>query len=151
MATLHLEIVTAERRLFEGDAEMVVAPALDGVVGILPHHSPLVTVLKTGELKIRRGGEDEYLALAGGFLQVRSDRVIILADAAERAEEIDVARAQEARDRAQEALRVTTEGDVETTRAALQRALLRLQVAERVQRRAAGRRAHIPDEQRELG
>lgn len=150
MATLHLEIVTAESKVFEGEAEMVVAPALDGVVGILPHHSPLVTVLKTGELKIRRGGEDEYLALAGGFLQVRPDRVIILADAAERADEIDVARAQAARDRAHEGLRATPGSDVETTQAALQRALLRLHVAERTQRRA-GRRAHVPDEQRELG
>ncbi len=150
MATLRLEIVTAERNVFADDVDMVVVPAIDGVVGILPHHSPLVTVLRPGELKLRRGGEDELLAIGGGFLQVLPDKVIILADAAERAEEIDLGRAQAARERAQQLLAVRSDTDVELARAALQRALVRLRVAERVQNRA-GRRAHVPDERRELG
>ncbi len=150
MATLRLNIVTAERSVFTDDVEMVVAPAQDGVVGILPHHAPLVTVLKPGELKLVRGGEEELLAVHVGFLQARPDQVIILADAAERAEEIDLALSQAARDRARQALEHPSEGDVEVLRGALQRALLRVHVGERIQRHA-GRHAHVSDEQRVLG
>jgi len=133
MVTIKLEIVTAERAVFSEDVEMVVAPGVEGHLGILPHHTPLMTMLQPGELRIRKaGGEESYLAVTGGFLEVRPDRVIVLADAAERVEEIDVARAEAAKCRARDLLK---EGgpnlDAARAEAALQRSLIRLEVAER--------------------
>lgn len=136
MATIRLDIVTAERQVFSEDVDIVVAPGVEGQLGILPHHAPLMTMLQPGELVIRKGGQEFYLAVSGGFLEVRPDRVIILADAAERADEIDLARAEEARHRAQEQLEHRI-SDVDTARAeaAMQRALARITVAQRRRRR----------------
>jgi F-type H+-transporting ATPase subunit epsilon len=128
---LHLEIVTAERVVYQDDVDMVIAPAWNGTVGILPHHAPLLTTLQIGELVIRKGGVEQALVIAGGFLEVNANRVTVLADTAERAEEIDVQRAEESRRRAQESLAgrgIAPEGDAEA-RAALRRATFRLRVA----------------------
>jgi F-type H+-transporting ATPase subunit epsilon len=132
MAKTRLEIVTAERVVFSDDVDVVVAPGVEGQLGILPHHAPLMTMLLPGELRVKKGGEEFSLAISGGFLEVRPDRVIVLADAAERAEEIDIARAEAAKRRAQELLR-SRPSDVDAARAeaALRRSLVRLRVVER--------------------
>ena len=136
MSSLKLDIVTAERVVYSDEADVVVAPGTEGQLGILPHHAPLMTTLQPGELRVRKGGEEFSLAISGGFLEVRPDRVIILADAAERAEEIDIARAEEAKHRAEERLRQPTPAvDVAQAEAALHRALARLQVVEQRRKR----------------
>ena len=138
---LSIEIVTAEQivRTEEG-VDVLIAPGSEGQLAILPRHAPLMTTLEYGELVFRRGSVESAFAITGGFLEVRSDRVTVLADAAEPAEEIDITRAEEARARAEErlsgALEVNvSEGDLVRAQAAMQRALLRLRVAERRQRR----------------
>jgi F-type H+-transporting ATPase subunit epsilon len=137
MATTRLEIVTAERVVFSEEVDAVIAPGIEGQLGILPHHAPLMTTLMPGELLVRKGGEEFSLAITGGFVEVRPDRIIILADAAERVEEIDVARAEEAKRRAEERLKApTTEVDLLRAEAALRRSLMRLQVASRRKRRS---------------
>ena len=137
MATLRLEIITAERQVLADDIDILVAPGIEGELGILPHHAPLMTMLQPGELLIRKDGEETYMVVTGGFLEVRPDKVIVLADACERAEEIDVARAEEAKRRAEERLK-TRPPDVEAAsiEAALRRSLTRLRVAERRRRKA---------------
>jgi len=136
VATFKLEVITAERVVFSDEVDAVVAWGIEGQLGILPHHAPLMTMLRPGDLLIRKGGEEHYLAVSGGFLEVRPDKVIILADACERAEEIDIARAEAARRRAEETLRTGgPEVDKAAAEAALRRALVRLKVAERTTRR----------------
>ena len=137
---LRLDIVTAERAVFsEENVDIVVAPGIEGELGILPEHAPLMTMLKPGELLFRRGGEEEYLVVGGGFMEVRDNQVIILADTAERAEEIDIARAEAARRSAQEALeRRDYDVDLAATEASLARSIARLRFAERRRRRSAG-------------
>ena len=137
MSSIKLDIVTAERVVYSGDVDMVIAPGVEGQLGILPHHAPLMALLQAGELVARKGGQDEILAISGGFLEVRPDRVIVLADAAERAEEIDMARAQAARKRAEDRLRnrKAIGLDEATAEAALKRAIARLSVAEKMQQR----------------
>ena len=137
MATTRLEIVTAERVVFSEDVDAVIAPGIEGQLGILPHHAPLMTTLMPGELLVKKGGEEFSLAITGGFVEVRPDRIIILADAAERVEEIDVARAEEAKRRAEERLKApTSEVDLLRAEAALRRSLMRLDVAARRRRRS---------------
>lgn len=138
MAPMKLEIITAERRLLTEEVDLVVAPGIEGELGILPHHAPLLTVLKPGELRIRKGGQDQYFAVAGGFMEVIANQVTILADAAEHPDEIDLERAQTAMRRAQERLTQRTEQvDVERALASLRRAQIRVEVARR-RRRAPG-------------
>ena len=134
---LHLEVITPERRVYEDDVDMVIAPASEGYVGILPHHAPLFTTLGPGEFRVKKGGVEEALAVFGGFMDVRADRVVVLTDAAEHAEEIDAARAQQARESAQRALAAgpASAADEQRARAALQRALVRLRVSEGRRRR----------------
>jgi F-type H+-transporting ATPase subunit epsilon len=136
---LSLEIVTAERTVLADEGiDVVIAPGALGEMAILPQHAALITPLNPGELRVRKGSEENAYFVAGGFLQVLNDKVTILADAAEHAEEIDVARAEDARRRAQETLAHRHEQpDVFATEAALRRSLLRLRVAER-RRRARG-------------
>ena len=139
MANIKLDIVTAERVVFSEDVDMVVAPGVEGQLGVLPHHAPLMTMLMPGELCVRKGGEDLYLAISGGFLEVRPDRIIVLADAAERVEEIDIARAEEAKRRAEELLSQHPPGlDEAQAAAALHRSLARLRVVERRRKRRSG-------------
>ena len=136
MAKTRLEIVTAERVVFSDDVDEVVAPGVEGQLGILPHHAPLMTMLQPGELRVKKGGEEFSLAISGGFLEVRPDRVIVLADAAERVEEIDIARAEAAKRRAEELLKSRpSEMDMAQTEAALRRSLARLKVVERRRRK----------------
>jgi F-type H+-transporting ATPase subunit epsilon len=136
---LQLEIVTPERLAFEGEVDAVVLPGSQGELGVLPHHAPLVSTLGVGELRFRKGGAEESFAIVGGFLQVRPDKVVVMAETADLAGEIDLAKAEEARREAERALETGyVEGaDLAAARAALQQALLRIRVAER--RRREGR------------
>jgi F-type H+-transporting ATPase subunit epsilon len=136
MASIKLDIVTAERQVFSEEVDMVVAPGIEGQLGILPHHTPLMTMLEAGELLIKQGGNELCMAVSGGFLEVRPDRVIVLADSAERDNEIDASRAEEAMRRARERLSQPIAGtDLSRAEAALKRALTRLQVVERRKQR----------------
>jgi F-type H+-transporting ATPase subunit epsilon len=128
--TVRLDIVTAERVVFSEDVDILVAPGILGQLGVLPHHTPLMTTLEPGELLVRKSGEEISMAISGGFLEVRPDRIIVLADAAERADEIDMARAEAAKSRAQQRLtQPAPEIDLAQAEAALRRALARLRVA----------------------
>jgi F-type H+-transporting ATPase subunit epsilon len=131
MANLSVEVVTGERVVYErDDATMVVAPGAEGSLGILPRHAPLVSLLKEGELRIKHGGEEDSLAVHGGFLEVLNNKVVVLADTAERALEIDLERAEQARQRAEEALRnVKDRTDLVAAEAALRRAAVRWRIA----------------------
>ncbi|MFC2057216.1 F0F1 ATP synthase subunit epsilon [Chloroflexota bacterium] len=136
MSPMRLDIVTAERLVYSEDVDIVIAPGIEGELGILPHHASLMTTLQAGELRVREGEEEFSLAISSGFLEVRPDRVIVLADTAERDEEIDLARAEEAKRRAEEILRQRApEVDKAQAEAALQRSLARLKVAEKRRRR----------------
>jgi F-type H+-transporting ATPase subunit epsilon len=131
---LLLEIVTPERLAYSDTVDSVQLPGVEGELGVLPHHAPLVSMLGVGELRIRKSGETESFAIVGGFLQVRPDRVVVMAETADMASEIDLERAQEARreaERALEGVAQTDAVDLAAARAALQHALLRIRVAER--------------------
>jgi F-type H+-transporting ATPase subunit epsilon len=130
---LQLDIVTPEKLAYSDEVDAVTLPGIEGELGVLPHHAPLVTTLGFGELRIRKGGAEEFFAIAGGFLQVLPDKVIVLAETADMASEIDLGKAQEARREAEKALESGFhEGaDLSTARAALQTALLRERVAQR--------------------
>ncbi len=132
MAPMSLEIITAENRIYGDDVDLVVAPGVDGQLGILPHHAPLMTMLQPGEILIRKDGDDTFLVVTGGFMEVIGNKVTILADACERFEEIDEARAQAAVQRAQERL-ASQESDIQLERAlsAMRRAQVRLNVVRR--------------------
>ncbi len=112
--TVPLRVVSVDRSLFEGDVDFIVANGIDGELGILPHHAPLMTLLKPGALKITQGGQEQLLFVGGGFLEVLPDRVTVLADVAEHAEEISVEQAEQARRRAQEKLAGTLTSAEET-------------------------------------
>jgi F-type H+-transporting ATPase subunit epsilon len=139
VTTFRLEIVTAEKMIYSDDVSAIVAWGVEGQLGILPHHSPLMTILQPGDLMIRKDKDEEYLAISGGFLEVRPDKVILLADACERADEIDIARAEEAKKRAEDALKAGVPvADAAAAEAALRRSLIRLKVAERKRRKPHG-------------
>ncbi len=132
MAPMLLEIITAESQVYGGDVDMVVAPGIDGQLGVLPHHAPLMTMLQPGEILIRKDGADTFMAVTGGFMEVIGNKVTILADACEQSQEIDEARAQEAIRRAQERLASqATDLQMERATAALRRAQVRLNVVRR--------------------
>jgi F-type H+-transporting ATPase subunit epsilon len=138
---LKVEIVTAERLVYsEEGVDEVVAPGIEGEFAVLPMHAPLLTMIKPGLMRIIKAGDETEMAITGGFLEVRENRVTVLADAAERAEEIDVSRAEEARRKAEHQLE-DREAEVDLARvsAELQRALIRLKVAERRRRRTGTR------------
>ena len=146
MAKLQVELVTAEGRVLSEEADCVRAPGLAGELGVLPHHIPLMTPLRPGEVLVRNGEREEFLFVAGGFLEVLPDKVVILADAAERADDIDEARAEEARHRAQQFLdQRSADADSAEAAAALERAMFRLRIAElRKRSRHAGRPPGTP-------
>ena len=130
---LLLEIVTPERLAYSDTVDSVQLPGIEGELGVLPHHAPLVSMLGVGELRIRKGGVEESFAIAGGFLQVRPDKVVVMAETADLASEIDLEKAEQAR---RDAERILAEGphegaDLGAARAALAQALLRIRVAER--------------------
>jgi F-type H+-transporting ATPase subunit epsilon len=136
---LKLEIVTQERRVYSADdVEMVIAPGAEGELGILPHHAPLITALQEGMMRVKRAsGEEEVLAIHGGFMEVLPDHVTVLADTAERAEEIDLARAEEARQRAEELMKQHRDDKIDYARAeaAMRRSAVRLKVASKRRQR----------------
>ena len=130
--TFHLEIIATDRIFFQGDVEHLVITAIDGLIGILAGHEPLVTSLPTGELKYMVNGVWKYDAISEGFIQVTPDSAVILADSCELPEEIDIKRAQEARERAQEMLRQKQSlKEYYQTQAALNRAMNRLKVSQK--------------------
>jgi F-type H+-transporting ATPase subunit epsilon len=138
MATIQCDIVTQERTVFSGDVNSVSLPGSEGRMGILPDHSPLLTSLGYGEVIVRTGEREEFFAIGGGFAEVQPDKVVVLADSAERAEEIDIERAQRARERAEKFMREGVPEDPERyaqIRASLQRAQIRIDVARRRRRR----------------
>ena len=143
MSTLRLEILTIERKLFDGEVNMVIAPGAEGVLGILPRHTPLLTALTYGELQVKKeGAEDQFFAIGGGFMEVQPDHVIVMADAAERAEEIDVDRAEAARRRAEKFLekaKTDTSVDLASAEAALRRSITRIKAAQRRRRKERAR------------
>ena len=133
MVTMQLDIITAERVVYSDQVSIVVAPGIEGELGILPHHAPLLTTLQPGEIRVvKEGEEDTFIAVSSGFLEVMANKVVILTDTAERAEEIDEARAQEAVQRAQESLEHrTTDMDLERAMASLRKSQSRLKVVRR--------------------
>ena len=136
MAKLHVGVLTVEGVRFNGEADFVVAPGSQGELGILPRHIPLLTPLKAGAVKVRNANEEQFFFVSGGFLEVRPDQVTILADSAERAEDIDESRAEEARRRAQSSIeQKATDADRAAAIAALARAEARLRLAELRRRR----------------
>src|SRR5215203_6480171 len=130
---IELEIVTPERLAYSDTVDSVQLPGIEGELGVLPHHAPLVSMLGVGELRIRKAGAEESFAIAGGFLQVRPDRVVVMAETADMASEIDLETAQRARADAERALESGRGdgADLSAARAELQRALVRIRVAER--------------------
>jgi F-type H+-transporting ATPase subunit epsilon len=135
MATFRLELVTAERTIYSDDVNMVIVWGQEGQLGILPHHAPLMTMLQPGELIIRKEDKETYMAVSGGFLEVMNDRVVILADACERAEEIDTKRAEEAKERAEKLAKSQLgKKDLVAAEAALRRSLIRLKVSRKKRR-----------------
>jgi F-type H+-transporting ATPase subunit epsilon len=127
-----LEIVTPERVMFQGEASSLTAPGVMGSFQVLYNHAPLIAAIGVGELKVKDpGGADSYFATAGGFVEVNRNRVVVLAESAEQAGDIDVKRAREARDRAQQRLRERESVDIARAEAALARAMNRLRVAEK--------------------
>lgn len=132
MARLQVDIVTAEGRIFNGETDTVTAPGTDGQLTILPSHAPLITSLAEGDLKFLDNGQENHIACLGGFMEVNSNRVTILANAAESEGDIDLTRAEEAVDRAQRRIAERTEDiDIERALASLRRARVRLGVARR--------------------
>lgn len=129
-AAIHLEIVTPQRRVLSEMVDEVVLPGDQGSLGVLPGHTPLLVRLGIGQVTYRRGEGRRHLSLAGGFAEVLADRVSVLAEIAERAEEIDRDRARKARDRALGRLRGGGEIDFARAQVALQKALIRLQVSQ---------------------
>lgn len=134
---IQLQIVSADRSLVDETVDEVEIPGFDGYFGVLPGHTPLLAVLQVGELWYRQGQETHYLLIAHGFAEVQPDRVTILAQTAEKADEIDLARAEAARKRAEERIaRPTMDMDAERARIALMKSLIRLQVATRARIRS---------------
>ena len=135
--SLTLEIVTPDRALFMGEVQEVKVPAADGYMGILPGHTPLLASLQVGELSYRNGSQAGHLHVAFGFVEVLADRVSVMAQVAERPEDIDVARAEAAKSRAEERLtQPAIDIDFERARLSMMKSLIRLQIAARARTRS---------------
>jgi F-type H+-transporting ATPase subunit epsilon len=128
---LRLDIVTIEKLAFSGDVDMVIAPGVEGELGILPQHAPLITALHAGELRIKQGEEEQSFAIGGGYLEILDNQVTVLADSAEQAAEIDIARAEAARTRAERLLKEGPSDPVDRSmiEGALRRSKVRVKVA----------------------
>ncbi len=151
MATLHFEITTPERTVYRDDVDEITLPTTTGEITILPHHIPLVSELQAGELVVKKGNDITHMAVSGGFIEVRSgEQVVVLADTAERAEEIDIGKAEEARERAKilmENSRQDTQAFVEAN-ALLEKSMARIRVANRARHRGhhgVGSEGVLPD------
>jgi len=138
---IRLEIVTGERLVYQDTVDIVIAPGVEGELGVLPRHAALMTMLQPGQITVRKAGIEEDLAVSGGFMEVLPHKVTVLADTAERAEEIDIARAEAARERAQRLLEEARRGapgiDIARVQASMRRAQVRLKVAQRRRRPAS--------------
>jgi len=148
--SIRCEIVSQDRMVYQGDADIVVLPGTEGEMGILPHHAPLLTTLKIGIIKVRSHGREEVFTVAGGVAEIQPDIVTVLADAAENVEEIDVARAEAARKRAEASLTKSIPADTDaylSMEAALHRSNLRLDAVKRF-RRGSTRPSRFSDESR---
>lgn len=148
--SIRCEIVSQDRMVYQGDADIVVLPGTEGEMGILPHHAPLLTTLKIGIIKVRSHGREEVFTVAGGVAEIQPDIVTVLADAAENVEEIDVARAEAARKRAEASLTKSIPADTDAylnMEAALHRSNLRLDAVKRF-RRGSARPSRFSDESR---
>ena len=143
---LKVEIVTAERLVYsEEGVDRLIVPGVEGELGVLTLHAPLLTMIQPGVMRIVKDGDEVEMAITGGFIEVRDNRVTILADSAERAEEIDEVRAEEARRRAQRLLEEReAEVDLAQAEASLRRALIRIKTAERRRRRRGGSPSRPP-------
>jgi F-type H+-transporting ATPase subunit epsilon len=139
---IQLEIVTPEGLAYSDTVDAVTLPGSEGELGVLPHHAPLVSTLGVGELRIRKAGGEESFAIVGGFLQVLPDKVVVMAETADMASDIDLEKAQEARREAERALEAgpAEAADLAQARVALQAALLRIRIAERRHREGPRRR-----------
>ncbi|WP_339064305.1 F0F1 ATP synthase subunit epsilon [Tepidibacillus marianensis] len=133
MSTIQLEIVTPERKVYSNEVNMIIARGVEGELGILPKHAPFVTPLVVSALRIKRGNQEDVIAVSGGFLEVSQDKVVILAESAELPEEIDIDRAMESKERAERRLVKAGSDELDFKRAqlSLQRAMNRLDVAKR--------------------
>ena len=137
MAPMLLEIVTAESLVYSEEIDVLVAPGTDGELGILPRHAPLLTALKPGEIRVVKDGEDTYMAVSGGFMEVIGNKITILADTAERVDDIDVERAEEALKLAQERVEArASDMDLERALSSIRKSQARLKVARRRRPRA---------------
>lgn len=149
--TIRCEIVSQDRMVWEGEADMVIVPGEAGEMGILPNHAPLLSTLRYGFLKVRQKGNEEVFTIAGGVIEVQPDLITVLADSAENVEEIDVARAEAAKRRAEELLKQGPPPDSDAylrMEAALKRSNLRLEAARRYRRVETGRFTGIrPDQE----
>ncbi|HOW92657.1 MAG TPA: F0F1 ATP synthase subunit epsilon [Anaerolineaceae bacterium] len=135
--TINCEIVSQDRVVFKGDADIVVLPGMEGQMGILPRHAPVLTALNYGVITVRLKGNEEHFTVAGGIAEVLPDKVTILADAAENVEEIDFERALKAKERAEERLKLITTSDADRylrVSSALKRSTLRLQAVQKFRR-----------------
>jgi len=130
MATIHVDVVSAEEQIFSGEAKFVALPGESGELGILPRHTPLITRIKPGAVRIERadGGEDEFIFVAGGILEVQPDRVTVLADTAIRGKDLDEAKATEAKAAAEEALK-NAKSDIDIAMAQSELAVMAAQIA----------------------
>ena len=143
---IRCEIVSQDRIVFQGDVDICVIPGADGVMGILPHHAPLLTVLKFGVITVRTKSTEEFFTVAGGVVEVQPDQITILADAAENVQEIDIQRAEAARKNAEDALSRAVPQDTDAylgLQAALRRSTLRIDAARRYRQ---GKRARNKDD-----
>jgi len=132
MAAIRLEIVTPERVVFSEDVDFILAPGSEGYLGVLANHAPLITGLEIGELKAKQGNQEIRLAVSGGFFEVKNNKAVVLAEAAEKPDEIDVERARKAKERAEQRLAAkTADVDLARAEAALKRALVRLKISGR--------------------
>jgi len=142
MSSIRLDFVSQDHMVFSGDVYEIVAPGIDGQLGILPKHAPLLTILTAGEVMVKREGEDDlFFAVSGGWMEVRPDKVTILARTAERSDEIDLQRADAARASAEALL---AQGVEREARTGLEMALRRSQIRMKVARRRSGWRPDSP-------
>ena len=149
---IQCDIVTQERSVFSEEVEYVSLPGSEGMMGILPNHAPMLTALAFGEVMVRNQGDEQFFAIGGGYAEVQPDRVIILADSAEQAGEIDLERAEKAREKAEQAMKEGVPTDAAKyaqIEAALKRAQIRIDVGARRSSRRRRRELSVPDLSRE--
>jgi len=149
---IQCDIVTQERSVFSEEVDYVSLPGSEGIMGILPNHAPMLTALAFGEVMVRNQGDEQFFAIGGGYAEVQPDRVIILADSAEYAGEIDLERAEKAREKAEQAMKEGVPEDAAKyaqIEAALRRAQIRIDVGVRRSSRRRRRELSVPDKSRE--